>query len=645
MLDRISELVEQIQYHNDLYFNKSTPEISDAEYDELIRECQGLVDELSKTSSNNEILVKAQELLNEVGSFPEYGTKTKHSSVMGSLNKVNNVDDLSKWRCKIRNKLVCTPKIDGLAVRLNYKDGRLIQAATRGNGVTGGDVTANVIQIKAIPKEIPYKKEVEFRGEIYMKRSDFKTLSKSKSSVKKYSNPRNTASGSLLQKDPKETAKRPLSFFCYDVIADEDITTETFKKLKCEEMSGGKFEYVPIVLIKSADKNWLEELIKEWEETKRTEIDYDIDGLVFSSNDCQEVEELGYVSNRPVAKIAYKFKPEQKETQIVDIDWSIGRLGRATPVAHVVPVKLQGGTIKNITLHNYREMNKKGISIGAKVLIERAGDIIPQVVTVLEKGTGKCNVPETCPVCGEKMELDEEGVSLWCKNPSCSSQIERNIVHYLKALEIKGVSNATVSTMLDAGIIATLPDLYNIDFFKLKSLPQFGEKSAQKIIVSILEKAEVDLDVFLSSLGISNLGKTAGKALAMKFRTLENVRSATYFDLQKIDGIGDITAKEIRAGLEKMSNTIDRLIKCLTVKDFEIKEGILKGATVCCTGKVSKARKEIHKIIEENGGVVSTSVSKSLDYLIAGERCGSKLKKAEKYGVTILSEKEFMEML
>lgn len=639
----IQELTEQIQYHNDLYFNKSKPEISDAEYDQLVKNCSELVERYS--DQDDAIIMSAKEVLDSVGSISTYGNKVEHKIRMGSLSKVNTHEDFLKWKQKIKCKsILCNPKIDGLAVSLNYNNGKLVQASTRGDGKNGTDVTANVMQITSIPKEIPYKEEVEFRGEIYMKRSDFVKLSET--CGKKYANPRNTASGSLLQKDPKETAKRPLSFFCYDIIKKDSFKNEVSKVTACKELSAYKIEYVPCTVINDrVNDDLFIKYIKDWEETQRKKIDYDIDGLVFSTNDSEELKELGVVSNRPVGKIAYKFKPEQAVTKIIDIVWQVGRSGKITPVARIEPTELQGAIIRNVTLHNYSEMINKKASLGAEVIIERAGDIIPQVVSVIKEGMGKYRTPERCPVCDNLVEYGENKVNIFCRNSLCPSQLEKNIVHYLKSLDIKGVSHATISVLLKEGLIKKLPDIYYLDFMKLKELPQFGERSANLIISAILEKEEVELKDFLVALGIPNLGKTLAGILASKCKTLNRIRDLSIPEMKNIEGVGSTIAFDILNGLLQRGEIIKALLECITVKDFEISGGSLNGKSFCCTGKVSKPRKEIQKMIEANGGVVASSVSRGLDYLIAGEDCGSKLEKAKGYGITIISEEEFYKMI
>lgn len=628
--EKLFNIVVEIKKANEAYFNESKPELSDSEYDSLFEECKKLTTEIKELIPDSEVVKHAEEILYSVGApVSESGKRVKHSMVMGSLNKVNNIDDLKKWWGKIYSDIIVTEKIDGLAIKLCYEKGDLIQAATRGNGEYGIDVTDNIREIKDIPKRIDIIESIELRGEIYMLRSDFEKFSGGK-----YSNPRNTASGSVMQKDSAEVRKRPLKFFCYDV------------KGKVFENELDKYNFCNKIGVKFVNQNYItfdmvERYIKSYEEEIRKTLDYDIDGLVFSTSSCQELYDLGSVSNRPVGKMAFKFKPEKAKTIVENIVWQVGRLGRITPVAEITPVKLQGGTIRNVTLHNLKRVQDIGIGVGSEIIIERAGDIIPQVVSVLTKNP--CVYPISCPICGMVTEKDE--VNLFCNNEFCGSKLENNIVHYLKTLDIKGISNATIAALIEAGLIKGLPDIYYLDYNRIRSLSQFGDTSAKNIVDSILEKSEVELHVFLAALGINNLGKTVGRDLAKKFKTLEKVRNANLFELSEIGGIGEVVAKDIRSGLNKLTENIDKILQCIEVKEVVEKSGKLSGKCFCCTGTLTMVRREVHKIIEESGGHVMTSVNKDLDYLIAGDDCGSKLDKAKRLGVKIISEKEFTEML
>jgi len=429
----MEELADEIRYHSDKYFNDEA-EITDAEFDILVKNMK---------SRNPEHAVLA-----EVGADPSYGKKVAHDDVMGSLDKVSydnededTIEELTEWANTYGPVVTVTPKIDGLAVKLIYDKGRLIQAATRGNGSIGQDVTDNVFEIRSIPSEIEYDDYVEIRGEIYMKKSVFTTYRQEMIDAgdRVPANPRNAASGILNQKDPKKTARCPLHFFAYDVRGLEEGWAETeidastaFNDLIPE------IDYVPTELIKIT--RGLIVAIKNWESERRA-IDYMIDGLVFSSNEFSVQKKYGYKGRCPVAKIAFKFRPEQISTELIDITWQLGRTGKLTPVAQLEPIELAGTMIDSPTLHNYAQIKLKDICIGDKVLIEKAGEIIPQVVRVVNKeiedsgaraDKSVINYPDLCPVCHEATTLDDKEVSVWCKNPTCPGQAEFRIIHFLK---------------------------------------------------------------------------------------------------------------------------------------------------------------------------------------------------------------------
>ncbi|TRZ48385.1 MAG: DNA ligase (NAD(+)) LigA [Dehalococcoidia bacterium] len=646
----IQELEDLIKYHNEKFFNGES-EITDGEFDAMIAEMKEL-------DPSNSILL-------EVGSLPTWGKKVTHPAVMGSLSKVTydeegKLSDMISWirkNCK-RSTVVSTPKIDGLAVRLMYNNGELMSAATRGNGSVGQLVTDNVLAIASIPNTIEYEGQVELRGEIYMQRSVFTDLKEKMISTgeKIPANPRNMASGTLGQKDPMKTAKRPLDFFAYDIIIPTvDFKYETDKlNFSMEKLS--EFIYVSQTECSNVDDILFE--IEHWEEM-RENLNFDIDGLVFSIKNIEQQESLGWTGKCPNGKIAFKFKPEQATTTVLDIIWQLGRTGRLTPVSKLEPVTLAGTTVDSPTLHNYAQMAEKNICIGDSVLIEKAGDIIPQVVRVIDKGKYNhsddwgfddfihaINYPTVCPACSEKTELDEKGISVWCVNPICEGQKEHQIHHYLKVIGVLDVGPANVRDMLDANIINTIPDLYDIDREALSKLSGYGKKSADKIINAINKKRTIPLAIFLSSLGIKGLGNTTGKIIAAEYQELQNILRKNPEDLIHLEGIGNLTSESICNGLVLMGGIIDSLNSILDIEDCVKVVGSLSDKSFCITGTLSMKRKEIADLIEEAGGEVKSSVSKGLDYLVAGEGVGkSKTDKAEKYGTMVISEGDLMVML
>jgi DNA ligase (NAD+) len=642
------ELADEIRYHSDKYFNDEA-EITDAEYDLL-------VNEMKARDSEHPVLA-------EVGADPSYGKKIAHDEVMGSLDKVtydsedeDTIRELEKWIETYGPVVTVTPKIDGLAVRLVYSEGKLIQAATRGNGAIGQDVTDNVREIVSIPNEIEFDDYVEIRGEIYMKKSDFRDFRQAMidAGEKKIpANPRNAASGILNQKDPKKSARVPLYFFAYDVRGiDGWAETEIDASVAFNDLIE-EIEYVPTDLVKAPRGRMI--AVKKWEDARDT-IDYQIDGIVFSANEFEVQKRHGYKGRCPVAKIAFKFRPEQTTTELIDIVWQLGRTGKLTPVAQLEPVELAGTVIDSPTLHNYAQIKAKDICIGDTVLIEKAGEIIPQVVRVVHKRlTGDdrddnsvINYPEICPVCHEATELDKKKVSVWCKNPTCPGQAEFRMIHFLKTIEVDGVGPGIVGKLLEHGVVETIPDLFEMELSDITTLPGMGMSSATKVVDAIQDKKTIDLSTFLDSLGVDGLGTTTSKLLANEFLTLQEVLDVDWCEFEKLDGIGEKTAKSIRKGLNELEPMIDELLKVgVIIEDVEVvTTGSLIGKSFCVTGTLSVGRKEMAAEIEAAGGTVKSSVSKGLDYLVAGDKTGKgKTDKAAKYGVAVIDESTLRSMM
>jgi len=623
----VKTLRKQIRYHRNLYFNDSAPEITDAEYDALVAE-------LEKLSPNDPVL-------SEVGFTPSYGNKVTHSTVMGSLEKVKTHDELRAWMTKKDVRYAGAPKIDGLAVTLHYKDGKFHLAATRGDGAVGQDVTDNVRYINSIPKSFRTPFTGELRGEIYMKRSIWKQLVADGEDLK---NPRNAASGALLQKDPKKTAEKEIHFLCYAVVSDHSCATEMdIAKYVKDNLKG--IDYVEMELF---SKNFID----KWA-AKREKLDYDIDGLVFSINDLAIQKSLGMKSDKyPKGKIAYKFPAEKKKTVIKNIEWQVGRTGRITPVAKLEPVQLAGTTVESPTLHNLGQIMAKGIHIGAEVLIEKGGDIIPQVLRVTKPASkkgmviDKINYPHTCPDCNAKTTSDQTTVT--CVSPTCPAQAKFKISHYLKKIDAKGISDGTIDKLWNAEIVRTIPDLYQTDAIELASLEGMGKRSAEIFLKAIDSKKELPLATFLTALGIQGCSTSTSKDIAKHFKTLENVRQATTNELCKLEGIAGTTANYIVDGLNDMASIIEQLCKYVTVLDMEEQSGGLNGKKFCFTGDFESAGKaELKQMVENNNGVVKSSVTKDLDYLVQSDpdSTSSKSKKAKERGVEILGETAFLIMI
>jgi DNA ligase (NAD+) len=640
---RINELVGEVLYHNEMYHEKNTPEISDAEFDSMVEDLNELIIELIDICPESDAITKAQEALDNVGAEPSYGKRVKHQQVMGSLSKTTTIEGVKEWYNKYAPKGGCKilvmPKIDGCACRLNYEKGKLIEGATRGNGYIGMDVTDNVKVIDNIPKNFPLSCEV--RGEIVMKRSIFNKL---RNNGLNFANPRNAGTGSLRQQDPNITKNRELSFMLYDIISDSiNVTTEAWK----HHILGNKYGAFEMVEHEAIDIDDLEETVKKWEE-RRPNLDYEIDGLVLCIDDLQAQENAGWNGKRPRGRIAFKFKPEQVKAKVIDIDLQVGRTGRLTPMARLVPTLLSGSTIQNVTLHNYNNVYRLNIAPLDEVLIEKAGDIIPQVVRVVSNTDQRPGFvfPVTCPSCGGATTLDARGVNLWCYNPSCPAQLERKVLFWVKTLDLKGIGKGIIRKLCENGYIKELPDLYNVTTQQLINVTG-GSRAAEKAEEAIHSKKDIPLEVFLDALGINGLGTTTSKAVAKKFFKLAYVRGANTLDFESMDDIGEITALNIVTGLADLEDIIDKLLKVINVEDKKVASGPLLGLKFVLTGSMNKSRSLITKEIEEAGGEVKSSVGRGVNYLVQADPSeeSSKAKKAKSLGTQIISEEQLYGMM
>lgn len=651
MANRIAELAETIQYHADLYYNRAkTPKdsdsgITDAEYDSLVDDLKNLVAALEQLDPSASEVLKGKEVLNSVGSIPSYGRKVTHSQKMGSLDKATSFSQIADWykRYAIRGgKIVVMPKIDGCASRINYDDGKLVEAATRGDGRVGQDVTDNIRATKSIPKFIGAGKTVEVRAEVIMPRSVFQKLSES---GVKGANPRNLGTGSLMAQDPQETASRNLSVLAYDVVGAPRFKTESEKRAWMVANLDG----IPLAEMQVIELGQFEALALEWE-SKRPNLDYEIDGLVVALDSIEDQEEAGWDpgEHHPLGRIAFKFKPEQKIAKVVGVDWQVGRTGRLTPMARIEPTLLAGSTIRNITLHNAARVVELDLAIGDEVLIEKAGDIIPQVVRVVGRPEDRDNsvFVTHCPSCSGDVFADDQKVNLWCDNVTCPAQLARRVLHWVKTLDVMGVGSGIVEELCRQGFVKDVPDLYYLTEEQLVAVTG-GKSSAQKAQRAILEKSEVPLAVFLDALGIDGLGTTTSKDVSKEFKTLAKVRAACAVDFETLPNIGRLTADKIVSGLKTLATMIDRLAQ--TVDIIEVKEvsGPLKGMSFVLTGAMSKGRKEIEAAIEAAGGENKGSVGKGVTYLVQADASSmsAKTEKAKKVGTQIISERRLWEMI
>ena len=661
--NRIQELREIINYHNYCYYVLDSPELSDHEYDLLFRE----LDDLEK---KHPYLITPDSPTQRVGASPleAFGTVT-HTIPMLSLGNAFAEEEVMEFDRRLKRFLkdesdisyVAEPKLDGLAVELVYLDGVFTTGSTRGDGITGEDITQNLKTIKTIPLRLIDKtikttpSRLEVRGEVYMKKKAFQELNRRKEEEgdKRFANPRNAAAGSLRQLDSSITAQRPLDIFCYGIGLVEGYSFSS---------QYGFLETLPQWGIKVNPEIKLcrniGEVVEHYHEIEkiREDLEYEIDGVVIKVNEFVLQERLGTVSRSPRWALAYKFPARQATTKIIDIISQVGRTGAITPVAVMDPVEISGVTVSRATLHNQDELDKKDIRINDTVVVQRAGDVIPEVVSVVkEKRIGKeppFKIPDQCPVCGAKVvRLEGEAVHR-CLNLSCPAQLKKTIKHFAskRAMDIDGLGDKLVDKFVEEGLIRDVADLYQLKADDLSSLERMADKSAQNIINAIAGSKERELTRLLYALGIRHVGEHLAVVLTEQYPNLDELMKAGEEELIQINEIGPEVARSIVSFFSQGTN--QELIQRL--KDSGVKfsaqkknkEGRLLNKTFVFTGALSQfTRDEAAKLVESLGGKKSSTVSKKTDYVVAGTEAGSKLEKAKALDVTILSEDEFKEMV
>jgi len=661
-LKRIIELRELINYHNKQYYVYDSPVISDAEFDKLMKELEKLEKEFPE-------FITPDSPTQRVGGEPLSSfAQVVHRVPMMSLSNAYTKEDLLDFKRRVEEvvgpdvEYVVELKIDGLAVSITYEDGVFTRAATRGDGEVGEDVTQNVKTIKSVPLKLDFPegkrpKILEVRGEVYLPKEDFKKLNEEREEegLPLFANPRNAAAGSLRQLDPKITAKRPLNIFLYGIGYYEGIEFTThFEILKFFEEVGLRVN--PYAKLFSNFSDAIDYCMSFIE--KRHELPYEIDGMVIKVNSLEMQRKLGNTAKSPRWAVAFKFPAEQKETIIEDIIVRVGRTGVLTPTAILKPVKIAGSTVSKATLHNEDYIKEKDIMIGDTVIIEKAGDIIPEVVRSLkEKRTGKekeFKMPDTCPECGGKVIRFPGEAAYRCTNVSCPAQVRRSIEHFVSrdAMDIRGLGPAIVNALLSNGIIKDAADLYYLKREDLLPLERMGEKSVANLLKAIEESKNRPLERLIYALGIPFIGSKAASILAEHYKSIDELMNASFEELIKIPEIGEKMAQSIVAFFknEGVKKFIEKLKKAGVNTAGEIenknKDGILKGLSFVVTGTLKNyTRNEVKELIENLGGKVSESVSKKTDYLIVGEEPGSKLKKAQSLGIKIINEEEFLKLI
>ena len=651
----------EIEKHNYLYYVLDEPEISDYDYDQLFNELLDLETRYPE-------LKTADSPTGRVGGTPlTVFNSVRHQVSLLSLDNAFSAAELQAFDQRIRKTLatdeavdyVAELKFDGLTVALTYEQGRLIQAATRGDGATGEDVTVNVKTIKSIPLLIPNgaKLRIGVRGEVYLKKADFNTLNRAREQAGEslFANPRNIAAGSLRQLDPKITASRPLDAFFYDILYLEGavVTTqwEGFQLLKTLRLKTN-----PMAQLFRGIEGVID-FCEYWTQ-HREELPYEIDGIVVKVNLLKLQEQLGFTAKAPRSKIAYKFPAQQVETKVTDIIINIGRTGAVTPTAMLEPVKVAGTTVSRATLHNEDNIREKDIRIGDRVIVQKAGDVIPEVVRSLpEKRNGGESVfvmPVICPDCGAQIYREPGEAIARCIGATCPAQLREGIIHFVarEAMDILGLGEAIITQLIKAGLIHDVADLYNLNYEDLQKLKHFGPKSAVNLLQALAASKQNKLSQLLFGLGIRHVGAQAARELALHYISLPDIMAASFEDLTIITSIGPKIATSIVRYFAEPHNRelIEKLkgfgINMLETVDSTAIVQTLTGKTVVVTGTLKNySRTEIEATIRSHGGKAVSSVSKNTDYCLIGQDPGSNYEKAKSLGLKILTEAEFVELL
>jgi DNA ligase (NAD+) len=655
---RVKELKDLLREANKAYYNDAQPFMSDKEFDEKLKELESLENEFDIHDPNS----PTKRVGGETSSTFE---SVQHPVPLLSLDNTYNEEELNDFDKRVQKILehsdyeyLVELKFDGASLRLRYENGELVLGATRGDGQKGDDITKNVRTIRNIPLQLSgnFPDVVEVRGEAFMEREAFARLNQKREEegLSTFANPRNSTAGSLKMQDPKAVSQRPIRFFAFDLLFDEEDTSLTQYKINelIKEFGLPANEFPKVC--KSISE--VHEVIKEWDELRHT-LPYETDGVVIKVNQTHLRDQLGSTSKFPRWAIAYKFEAEQATTVINDITLQVGRLGTITPVAELEPVLLAGTTVKRASLHNEDEIHRKDIRIGDTVVVEKAGEIIPQVISVVNPDrkdrSKEFEFPKTCPACDAKLIKYEGEVAWRCINPECPPQVRIKIEHFAArdALDVEGLGESVVDQLVSENLISNYGDLYDLTIDRIIPLERMAEKSAQNLINGIASSKNQPFEKVLYALGIRFVGKTVAKDLAEAFKTLENLQSATEEELLGVDSIGPRIAESV---IEFFSNEINQkiLAKLRTaglqfeIEEKELASNILEGKKIVLTGTLpTLSRNEAKELIEKNGGKTASSVSKNTDYVLAGESAGSKLTKAQDLGVEILDEEQFLSII
>ena len=657
---RIEELRKQVEYHAQKYYDEDKPEISDFEYDMLMVELRNLEKEFPEFQSKSSLTQKVG------GHVKEGFQKVTHEVPLQSLQDVFSIDEVEEYIAKIEQKAeennmekvmyVVETKIDGLSAALEYKNGEFVRGATRGNGLVGEDVTENLKTVKTIPMKLKDKIDITVRGEVFIAKHDFEKMNQEREENEEelFANARNAAAGSLRQLDSNITKTRPLDIYIFNV---QKIEGKEFNSHyeELEYLSKQGFNVNPIRIYCKTMKE-IEKAIEKIGED-RENLTFGIDGAVVKVDDLKFREILGTTAKTPRWAVAYKYPPEKKETKLKEIICQVGRTGVITPMAILEPVKVAGSTISKTTLHNEDFIKEKELKIGDTVVIQKAGDVIPEIVEVKkDKRTGEeinFEMPKQCPVCGAQAIREEGEAAIRCTGIECPAKLFRNLVHFVsrEAMNIDGLGENIIQQLLDKGLIENIADIYMLQLEDIASLKKNGQKFAQNLVDSINKSKENDLYRLITALGIRHVGSKASKLLARKYKNIDNLMKAQFEDLSQINDIGPIVANSIIEffSQEQTQDLIQKLKEAGVNTEAKEEENIdnrFEGKTFVLTGTLENyTRGEASNLIEKLGGKTSGTVSKKTDYVLAGEEAGSKLTKAQNLGVTILTEAQFQEMV
>lgn len=650
--NRIAELVTLLNKYNKAYYIDNNPLISDVEYDKLYKELENLEKQYPEY-----IIDESPTKIVGVKNDSKITTIT-HEIPMYSLENSYSIEDIEEFYSRLYKLFGLNPevtvevKMDGAALSVTYDSGKLQQIVTRGDGKSGEDIT-NTAVISNLPKEILYKGRLILRGEVIMPKEVFKHLNKTRGEMglPLFANPRNAASGSLKLLDMKEAAARGLEMYIYNVAyCDEEFTTHKASLDFCKENHLPVSQYLYVCSSISEVEHSLDLI-----ENMRFSLPYDIDGAVIKVNNKEYQEEAGWTAKFPRWAIAYKYKAQQVSTKLLDVIFQVGRTGAVTPVAVLEPVQISGSIVSRASLHNEDEVRRLNIMIGDTVFIEKGGEIIPKVVSVQEnlrpENARKIIFPDNCPICNSQLEINQDDAKRRCKNVECPALIQGSIIHFASrdAMDIKGLGEKVVEELYNAHLINNYADIYELNASQLENREGWGEVSAVNLINAVNDSKNIPFERVLFALGLRHVGAVAAKLIAEHFKSMDNLMNASINDLEQVKGIGEETAKSVLISLndKNMQEIIARLKSYGLQMEYvsNVTGSSLSGKTFLITGTLDKPRKYYEDLIVQNGGTLLSGVSKNLNYLIAGEKAGSKLDKAQKLGITVISQNEFLGMI